>query len=273
MGCKGMSSILNILGQINEPNIRASLESFGKSASSIVHSAYKAAVPVNARILIDTARGVTSPITEADFSPEELTSLRSLYEKKQQGNAAWKARLTAEVTKNEADYNAAPEMRLVDSITGKPNPDGMTGAKLAPMPYADYVGNKQNAIASFDRTKDKTSISYSDYDGMAAPTFDSPMTSIHKSYVDPAYRLKTILGNFTVKETPDGPIATDTYKFDAADYYNSTQGRGKTLKERSNWDIAKNSNGLVDALDQYMIKHLPGSKREVRIVLPPKQTK
>ena len=44
----------------------------------VLNQLYKTLVPTNARVLIDTMRGQTAPITAKDFAPEELDVLRQI---------------------------------------------------------------------------------------------------------------------------------------------------------------------------------------------------
>lgn len=135
------------------------------------------------------------------------------------------------------------------------------------MSYDEYINKATTELNTYDKTKNKTSVSYYDYpDKKAAPTFDSWLSSIWKSYTDPAYRLKTTLGSFNVQETPTGPVATDKYDFDAADFYAL---KGKPPAEMSTAEMWKRANGPVDFLDMLMIKRGAPS-RNVNIKLPPK---
>ena len=224
---------------------------------------YRAAVPLNARTLIDTAvRGNTNDITEADLSPAELSALRQVYETTTAKNATNKQALANKLSVSAEDYEKAPEQ----TSERVPTPQGYS-IVYRPLSYDEYINKTTTALNTYDKTKNKTSISYNDYpDKMAAPTFDSWLSSIWKSYTDPAYRLKTTLGSFNVQETPTGPVATDKYNFDAADFYAM---KGKRPSEMSTSEMWKRANGPVDFLDMLMIKRNAPS-RNVNIKLPPK---
>jgi len=226
---------------------------------SILNQLYRQVVPVNARTLIDTVRGDTSPITEANFSPDELAILQNVYEAKRNRNKTWRQEIGNELAISEADYNKKPEQEVVPG-----NKPGQFA--YAPIPYSEYIKRTVNKLESFDKTKNKTSVSYNDYpDALAAPTFDSWINAIKKSYTDPAYRMKTTLGSFNVNETPEGARVSDAYKFDAKDFY---EMKGFNIDKANAYDLWKKSNGPVDFLDMMMIKYAPKIPRQVDIKLP-----
>jgi hypothetical protein len=226
----------------------------------VLNRLYKQLIPVNARMLIDTARGDTSPITETNFAPDELAVLRNIYDAKRNVNKNWKQDIANELSISEAEYNKNPKMQLVS--TGKP------GAYVrGPLPYADYIQDTVNRLDTFNKTSDKTSIGYADYPGgTGAPTFDSWIDAIKKSYTDPAYRMKTTLGRFNVNEAPEGARATDQYNFDAKSHYESA--KKINLDTANAYDLWKKSSGPVDFLDMMMIKYAPDKSRQVDIKLP-----
>jgi hypothetical protein len=233
-------------------------------STNILGDLYRAAVPLNARTLIDTAvRGRTSDITEADLSPAELSALRQVYETTATKNVVDRQALANKLSVSAKDYEKAPET-TAEQI---PTAQGGYAIKYRPLSYDEYINKATTELNTYDKTKNKTSISYNDYpDKLAAPTFDSWLSSIWKSYTDPAYRLKTTLGSFNVQETPTGPVATDKYNFDAADFYAM---KGKPPAEMSTAEMWKRANGPVDFLDMLMIKR-GGPSRNVNIKLPPK---
>jgi len=228
---------------------------------SVLNQLYKAVVPTNARVLIDTMRGQTAPITEKDFAPEELDVLRKMYSERQNRNESWKQDIANKMSISQKDYDKNPEIDFVFEGEG-PNMKGRP-VKLS---YSEYLQKMNNQFNSFDKTKDKTSLSYNDYpDQMAAPTFDSFLESTWKSYTDPAYRMKTILGSFNVMNTPEGAKAIDKYNFDKSDFYKSTYKIDPAKASIS--DMYKKASGPVDFLDMLMIKKFPRASRPVDINL------
>ena len=182
-----------------------------------------------------------------------------MYAQKQVRNAAWKQELANQLSTTRQAYERKPELKLVYDETG-------TRATTQPKSYDEYIRELTDKIASFDRTKSKTSLSYNDYpDQMGAPTFDSWLKTVWKSYTDPAYRVKTVLGNVNVFDTPEGRKAVDNYNFDASDYYKGSYGIDPATA--SVMDIYKKSNGPIDFLDMLMIKKFPKASRKVDINL------
>ena len=233
------------------------------SSNSLLKSVYQAVVPSNARMLIDTALGEKSDITEKDFSKDELSLLKTMYQNKQKQNESRRQEIANKLSMSEKDYLKNPERKFVAQTT----PEGREIVSGVPMSYAEYLQKTKNELASFDKTKGKTSINYYDYpDGKSAPTFDSWLKSAWKSYADPDYRLKTILGSFNVYDTPEGAVAKDQYNFDKKDFYKMTYD--VDLDKDNLLDIWKKSNGPVDFLDMMMIKKQPRASRNVNIKLP-----
>lgn len=228
---------------------------------SILNRLYETVLPTNARVLIDTMRGQTAPLTEKDFSLEELGALRQMYEQKKIRNDARRQELANKMAVSRKDYEKNPETDWVftgegDNWAGKP-------VKLS---YDEYIQKLSGQLASFDKTKNKTSLGYHDYpDGSSAPTADSWLSTIWKSYTDPAYRMKTILGHFNVFDTPEGRQAVDQYKFDAADYYKTFYNLDPATAPTT--ELLQKAKGPVDLLDMIMIKKSPKASRQVNINL------
>jgi hypothetical protein len=227
----------------------------------VLNQLYKTLVPTNARVLIDTMRGQTAPITAKDFAPEELDVLRQMYSQKQQRNESRKQDIANKISVSEKDYYKNPEVDYVFEGEGP-----IQKARQVAVPYADYIQKMTNQLKSFDATKNKTSLSYNDYpDKLAAPTFDSFLESAWKSYTDPAYRMKTILGSFNVMNTPEGAKAVDTYNFDKSDFYKAIYKIDPAKASVS--EMYKKANGPIDFLDMLMIKKFPNMSRPVDINL------
>ena len=231
--------------------------------NSLLKSAYQAVVPSNARMLIDTAMGERSDITEKDFSKDELALLKTMYQNKQKQNESLRQEIANKLNMSEKDYLRNPERKFVPQVT----PEGREIIAGVPMSYAEYIQKTKSQLDSFDKTKGKTSLNYYDYpEGKSAPTFDSWLKSAWKSYTDPEYRLKTILGSFNVYDTPEGQIAKDQYNFDKKDFYQTVYGIN--FDKDNVLDMWKKSDGPVDFLDMLMIKKNPRASRNVNIKLP-----
>lgn len=225
----------------------------------VLNQLYKTLVPTNARVLIDTMRGQTAPITAQDFAPEELDVLREMYSKKQHRNDSRKQEIANKLSISRKDYDKNPEVDFVFE-------DNSMKARPVKLSYDEYIQKTNRELNSFAATKNKTSLTYYDYpDQMAAPTFDSFIESAWKSYTDPAYRMKTILGSFNVMNTPEGAKVVDQYNFDAPEFYKSNYGIDPAKASVS--EIYKKANGPVDFFDMLMIKKFPSASRPVNINL------
>ena len=229
--------------------------------SGVLNQLYKTVVPTNARILIDTIRGQTAPLTEVDFSSDELDALRQMYNQKNVKNEARRQSLANKLSISRKDYEKNPEIDWAFSENG----NGQLGNPVR-LPYDEYIQRVTRQLNSFDNTKGKTSIGYNDYpDGSAAPTSESWLDSVWRSYTDPAFRMKTILGHFNVFDTPEGRQAVDQYKFDASDYYRNFYKIDPSTAPVT--EMLQKAKGPVDLLDMMMIKKFPRASRPVKINL------
>ena len=70
---------------------------------------YKAAIPVNARMALEHFTGTTDPITEKDFTSEELAALRKAIEETQKYNAYAEAIYSANLKKSKTEYEKNPD--------------------------------------------------------------------------------------------------------------------------------------------------------------------
>ena len=219
-------------------------------------------VPTNARVFGSTVLGNTAPITEADLSSEELDVLRSMYESKKKQNESIKQELANRLSVSKKDYDKRPESTVVEFQ----RPDGSLGYQQQVVPYDQYIKKAAADLQTYEKTKNKTSLGYYDYpDAIAAPTFDKWLDVVKKSYSDPAYRMKTVLGSFNVMDSPEGPTVVDKYNFDKKDFYQSQYG--VDFDKDSTIDLWKKANGPIDFLDMLMIKKMPNTSRNVNIKL------
>lgn len=219
-----------------------------------LNSIYQSLVPSNARFFMESALGNRAPITEKDFSPEELSSLRDLYNKKNSYNSEQEQRLSKPLS--EAEYLKNPEDFLEPTSTG--------GGRMRKRTYQEYLGNLAAQKESYDKTRGKTSISYFDYPAgseFGAPTGNSTLEAIRRSYTDPSYRLKTTLGSFNAYDQGPNINVQDTYKFDNRGFYNLP-------KEAGLMDIFKRATGPVSLGDMLMMHYMPEMKRPVNITIP-----
>lgn len=225
-------------------------------ADTLFSSAYKRLVPLNARTLIESVLGKTSPITEKDLTEEELQAIYRLYESKQAANQRQYQSLLDQLSVTKKDWSKAPT-----TVTEYKDGERVTRKET----FDQYQARIRRQLDSFNKTQNKTSVSYYDYTDkgtFGAPINDDLLKAIYSSYTDPQYRLKTTLGSFNVMNTPQGAVVKDNYNFDAARAYDIEPST-------TNLDLVKRFYSkplsLADAL---LIKNYPTMSRPVAISLP-----
>tara|TARA_R110000823_G_scaffold262030_1_gene382705 strand:+ start:26 stop:736 length:711 start_codon:yes stop_codon:yes gene_type:complete len=160
-------------------------------------------LPVNARVLMETMLGDKSPITEKDFSEEDLEFYRAEYDKKKAKNESDEASLRSEL----AVRLESPD-RVLGSIKGSDELQDIT---------PKIIRDLENKIKSYDDTRNKTSMSPRDYASKDYEHEGGWVNSIVQSFTDPSYRAGTTLGRFTVMQQEDGSVAIqDTYNWTKA---------------------------------------------------------
>jgi len=172
-----------------------------------------ARIPTNARLFGEYLLGKKSPITEQDFTPEELSEMLRMIEQQDQANAAEEARLATKVdwAKKEAQQPFDKNKNLIlDKKTGVlvPRYSEEEYNKL----MQDNLKSIQKDLKSYTETKDKTSVSYRDErkDSLGLDF----VNAISESFKSPAYNIETSLGHFNAHKNKDGTVTIkDRYDF------------------------------------------------------------
>ncbi len=211
-------------------------------------------IPVNMRIFAETVAGVDQPITEEDFTPQDLKYLRSLIENTQKKNNEMENMLVEHrdlISDMGGVYELGPDRTLVD-ITDK------------------EISELNKKIQSYRDTSDRTSVQYKDIAKTQQPTTEGGVESITQtvkdSFNDPAYRIKTTLGRFTAEHQDDGSIIVkDTYDWDKVNDVDKP-----TFREfiEAVPELASNPRKAGNA---FMRLVKPDTSREVRIQLDSKK--
>lgn len=168
-------------------------------------------IPVNAKLLLDTAMGDRSYITEKNFSPEELQALK---------NAAILGQLRQRkaATEHQAVIDALRKMPANEAIqyTLVPDrrPDGeLDFKKTNILTAAQEAVNRQKKL---DRTNASVgTIQYEDY-GPIEKRLDNTgwLETLKRSRNDPYFRMMTSLGRAKLEHDPEGNlIVRDEYSF------------------------------------------------------------
>ena len=187
----------------------SSLGAIGDAVNNAARQAYNYAIPPNARFLGELAAGVTSPITEKDFTPGDIAAMRQMYTTQKQANTTAEddlRHLQTSVTPQNFRGSGYDRERQFDAAS----PTGMSYKQLS---FPQFQQGVRNQLATFDKTRGRTSISQYG-DNTALLDHQNLPTTVYRSYADPEYRVATTLGRFKVHETPQGLVARDNYNFD-----------------------------------------------------------
>jgi hypothetical protein len=232
-------------------------------ADGLFSGLYKSTIPINVRLLIDQFKGSTEPITEKDFSDEELMAIRQAVNNAQRLNAHAETKIKNDLLKTEDEYNKNPAYAYIPDPTSRyPNQQ-----KLAPVPYKDWLSAQKKALLSFEKTRGKTSFSYRDYDiksgQRAAPIMQNWLSAAYQSYADPAFRVASTLGSANYyNNSSETPYVSDTYGFIAHPEVYSDPSKMSVL------DIVKYFKNTPGALFEVLASKFAPQRRPVKILLP-----
>lgn len=217
--------------------------------------------PVNAQTFLSTIFGNRDPITEKNFSPEELEALKETIRKKKEYNANYEAKLLLGLQATPEDYSANPEFSLVPGEKGT--------YKSVPKPYSQFIKETIDRLKSFDKDRSKTSVSYGDYHVNsgedAAPVNQGWLNALYQSFTDPKFRLASTLGSFNAYDRNGQIVVEDNYGFDKdtqENYYGNASEKPLTNILYNNWD---RPGSLGEILYR---KYLGDASRPVRINIP-----
>ena len=216
---------------------------------------YKNNVPVNARLLLGTMFGNRSPITEKDFSPQELDAMRS-------ASVSAQARQLDQIRNLEFVRNGYERMPPNEAarytLVPDRGPNGEFGTKkMNVTPASGLVKEYEDRIAKEKRNPG--SITYYDYGHgdqgageSTGKTLDDEgwLRALSRSRNDPSYRMMTALGRARQERDPQNNLVVrDEYSFHG---------------------MAPNPMHPTMLLDYLMSKIVPkGQGRDVRINLGP----
>ncbi|MGI9358245.1 MAG: hypothetical protein ACR2ON_02460 [Paracoccaceae bacterium] len=159
-----------------------------KPPEGIMAGLYKK-IPTNMRLLTENLVGVDRPITNKDFTNDELVEMAFLAQKQREVNAK-----REKFFKEQQQFDVYPEQK--DKTEKRLQSFENTRGKTSVDPYRT-VGNEP--IVS-GRKVDKG-------------YFDS----IISSFTDPRYGVATTLGKYNVQQTPEMDVIKDTYNFNKAE--------------------------------------------------------
>jgi hypothetical protein len=208
-------------------------------------------IPVNARVFAETVLGAKDPITEEDFTDEDLRYLRRLVDETRAKNEAREAELRSDRDR----YRANPNLRSYELSEDRS--------------FIDVTDKKREEldrkIKSYEDTRGRTSVDYRDITKTQKSgtegEFESITKTIRDSFLDPAYRAKTTLGRFTAEQQEDGSVVIkDIYDWNQLDQKVSLQ------------DFLDALPGMIrsprKAGNAFMRLVKPDTSREVNVKLP-----
>ena len=225
---------------------------------------YKAAIPVNARMALEQFSGTAAPITEKDFTPEELDAIRLAIQNTQKSNIERENKYLSNLNKTKEEYEKDPEYYSV-FFSKEGDPKGIK-------PYEVWKEEQKKAVESFEKTRDKTSFGYGSYDvksgDMAAPVGQGWLDALYQSYTDPAFRVAATLGSANYYDKKgQTPYIQDSYGFSSE--HPAVYG---DVSKLSTLDIIKKFGDRPGSLLELLASRLAPQRRPVNIALPNEKT-
>ena len=211
-------------------------------ARDVAQMATNIAVPTNVQLLARSAAGDSSVVTGKNFLPTDIAEMKRQVAAQKSKNKFMEdiksgefERMTPEVYHQEGRDQPPYTPEEAASIRAV-FPDAQTRA----VPYDAWRNQRLKELASFDKTRGRTSVS--DYQGTTSglDTANLPTTA-QRSYFDPEYRVATTLGRYKAFDTPQGTIVLDKYNFDR--YGTGGSHQDLPLSEMYNMPV-----GVLDSL-------------------------
>jgi hypothetical protein len=158
-------------------------------------------LPVNARVVMEYGMGRTSPITEKDFSPEDLQAIRAQDQR----------------AREQSFSNYENAIGVLNTLT----PENAwkhdeIGALLGESPeeiYKRVHGKYSNIVNTFEQRQAQGRNVVSKYQS-GGDINEQGWGNVLSGLSDPNVRIGTSLGRYNVLNTPQGQMAFDLYDFD-----------------------------------------------------------
>ena len=170
-----------------------------------------ARLPTNMRLFGEYVLGKQSPITEKDFTPEELSEMLRMVEQQDSKNATAEKKLQQELASQKRriqDFDPA------DNLTT--NKQGELVPKWTVKEYNNLMQGRikeiEGKLASYENTRDKTAVGYRDE--RTDPEGLMLVDAISQTFTSPAYNIETSLGHFSARKNKDGSVSIkDRYDY------------------------------------------------------------
>jgi len=205
-------------------------------------------IPVNARALVEySLAGRRAPLTEKDFTPEQLEAARAQFQRQQ-----WA---------DEDEY--ARNRSLQDSLTLENAPARDPQAALYASPQEIYESLRKRyaeAVGAFERRAAEHRTPVAKY-GAGGNIDDAGWGNVLSGLSDPNEQIGTSLGRYNVLNIPQGNMIYDRYDFDR---------RGTEGNEGFSWNMLAHP---VKGIDWALRKYGPEDYMPVQIMLPKRSRK
>ena len=225
-------------------------------------SLYKA-IPTNIRLLGEFIAGKDTPITEKDFTEEELKAMSDAVERAKSRNAEHEAELRRRIEAGTP---------FVEKVLDKAGNTGYVDyrGKIVPQEQLRHMGTPEfqqealevlrNQLKTYEETRDKTSVRNYYVNEVANP---GGVMELLKILNNPLYQLQTTLGEYRATENNNGMVIDDEYNFNTRELREMI---GKDDVELI--DIFKNLDTPQLAAELFARYVQPKHKRDVNIKIP-----
>ena len=227
-----------------------------------------ARIPTNMRLFGEYLLGKETPITEKDFTPQELSQMLKRIQEQDSVNlqAEQDQKSYLKAIKDNSQLNWKDKTASKDLIA---NELGQLVPRYTEEKWRkieqENIKKAQQKVDSFEKTRNKTSVGYAD-DTLVDEEIGF-LNTIAKSFTSPAYNIETSLGHFNAHKNKDGTVTIkDTY-----DMYGTAWKEGKTLSVMDFLKvlptIIRHPEDLGGVISRFLI---PNRKRDVTIQLDSK---
>ena len=225
-------------------------------------SLYKA-IPTNVRLLGEFIAGKDTPITEKDFTQEELKAMSDAVERAKSRNAEHEAELKRRIEAGtpfvEKVLDKAGNIGYVD-YRGNIVPREQLRHMDNPEFQQEALEVLRNQLKTYEDTRNKTSVRNYYVSEVANP---GGAMELLKILNNPLYQLQTTLGEYRATENNSGTVIDDEYNF------NTRELREMIGKDEVEFiDILKNLDTPQLAAELFARYMQPTHKRDVNIKIP-----
>lgn len=202
-------------------------------------------IPTNMRLFGESLVGVKDPITEKDFTREELNAMRRQIIEAQDRSNNMEAYLNAQLQE---------ELDNPSGYYGKANGKDVTREQ--------YIADLNRKINSFEKTRNKTSVDpYGRNNTSDAGVGGGFLETMDRSFNSPEYNISTTLGRYNAYQNPDNSMTVkDRYD------WTKSGGREPTIGEaiRAFGRAFPNPEGMGNVMMRYWN---PDVSRDVNVNL------